>query len=576
MKRIWMRGVLVLAVGALLALTMGTQKSDRTEKIGGHDAVANEVLVKFGDASPQDIEAIKTRGGIVHAKKIGGIGAYRFRSGDKGVEALIGLFAGDPAVEYVEPNYILYADETPNDPRYGELWGMGTIHAPDAWSMCSDADVVTVGVVDTGVDYTHPDLAANIWSAPPGGFYVKIGDSTMLCPAGAHGYNAIRGTFDPKDDNDHGTHVSGTIGAVGNNGIGVAGIGWKASIMGLKFLNSRGSGDTADAVDAIEFAIQAKIAGAANLRVLSNSWGGLTPSRTLLEEIDRAYVHDILFVCSAGNYGRTLRNEYPSTYNVPNILAVAASNENDCLADFSNFGAWSVHLAAPGVNILSTIRRGAYDYHDGTSMAAPHVSGVAALVAARWRSPYQTVDVDHLRGILINSAQVVDVTPPADGSRNIFGNTVTNGRLDAAAAVAMDPAGPGTLFPDFVMRFATASKEAAKGTVAYFDIDLRSYLGYAEEQLRFEKECCGPLFPTFSDVTDNPNPADGDFVYPLIVSLGAGEQKTIRMRVQVPSSVKGGASYRFTIRAVDYDDTDATGPFLYHNDTTYLVVPAQR
>jgi subtilisin family serine protease len=566
MKRIWLKGTLVCAIGALLALTMGAQKDDHTEKIGGHDAVANEVLIKFRDASLQDIEVAKMRGGIVHAKKIGGIGVYRFRSGDKGVATLIELFAGDPGVEYVEPNYILHADGTPADPLYSQLWGMEMIDAPSAWDVWTDSTAVTVGVVDTGVDYTHPDLAANVWSAPFD-FTVEIGGSIKTCPAGKHGYNAIRETFDPKDDNDHGTHVSGTIGAVGNNGVGVAGVNWKASIMGLKFLNSQGSGDTADAVDAIEFAIQAKIAGAANVRVLSNSWSGGRPSRTLLEEIERAYANDILFVCSAGNYGRVLRNEYPSTYSVPNIIAVAASNENDCLADFSNFGAWSVHLAAPGVNVLSTVRRAGYDVYDGTSMAAPHVSGVAALVASKTGA-----DVDRLRGILINSAEFVNVAPPGDGTRNIFENTITNGRLNALAAITADPAGPGALFPDFTVRFDAASKDAKKGAVVYIDLALKSYHGYAEGQIWLEKECCGPIFPTFADVTDDPNPPDAAFVYPFVVPLAAGQEKKIRMRVQVPATAKPGASYGFTLRAVDYKETGEAGPCLYHNDTAFVVV----
>jgi len=571
MKRWILGGGFVGLMAFLLVLTVGAQKGDRSEVINGQEAVANEVLVKFRDASLYDIEIAKMRGGIVHAKKIGGIEAYRFSSSAKSVRDLIELYAGNPQVEYVEPNYIVYAHELPNDPRYGELWGMGKIHAPAAWDVTKGSASVTVGVVDTGIDYTHPDLAPNVWTAPFT-FSVTIGGVSKVCPAGKHGYNAIRETFDPMDDNNHGSHVSGTIGAVGDNGVGVTGANWTASLMGLKFLNNRGSGDTADAVDAIEFAIQAKLAGASNVRVLSNSWGGLSTSRALLEEIERAYAHDILFICSAGNYGRVLRNEYPSTYNVPNIIAVAASNENDCLADFSNYGAWSVHLAAPGVRVLSTIRRGAYDSYDGTSMAAPHVSGVAALAASMWQDRGQPIDVDHLRGLLINSAEVVNQIPPADGTRNIFGNTISNGRLDAAGAVLMDPTGLGALFPDFVIRFVEASKEGGRGTEATFDLELKSYFGYVEELLTFEKECCGPLFPTFADLSVHPNPGAGDFVYPLVVPLGSGEQKRIRMRVQIPPTAKAGTSYRFTIRAVDVKDTDAAGPYLYHNDSAYLVV----
>jgi len=582
---------------ALFVLSVAAQKGEGTDMVNGQEAVANEVLVKFRDASFYDIEIAKMRGGIVHAKKIGGIEAYRFKSSLKSVKALVDLYAGDPRVEYVEPNYIVWADRQPNDPLYGNLWGLEKVHAPAAWDGWEPEKPgsrdITVGVVDTGIDYTHPDLAANVWSAPFG-FTATIGGVDVPVKTGDHGYDAISGACNPMDDNNHGSHVSGTIGAVGDNGTGVAGVNWNASLMGLKFLDNRGSGSTADAIDAIEFAIQANIAGAANVRILSNSWGGISTSRALLEEIERAYASNILFVCSAGNWGRVLRNEYPSTYNVPNIVAVAASTPDDRLADFSNYGNWSVHLAAPGVNVLSTVRRGRYGSMDGTSMAAPHVSGVAALVAAWWLKQGVVVDVDHLRGILINSAEVIGGSaaqgaaslaapaakvlakrPPAEPLRPIFGNVISDGRLDAARAVATDPTGPLSLFPDFVMRFQSPEALAARpGDDVYFDLTLTSYFGYGEEELVLDKECCREVWPYFADLSLCPDPGTADFTRgPFSVSLAPGQSKTIRMWVHVPETTTLGASLRFTVNAIDYRGSGETGPCLYHNDTVFVIVP---
>jgi hypothetical protein len=567
----------------LLALTVGAQKGDKIESVGGKPAMAGEVLIKFHDATVEDVELAKLRGGIVHAKKIGGIGAYRFRSGTKTVTALLDLFAGDSKVQYVEPNYILYADDLPNDPYYPNLWGMAKIAAPGAWGLSTGLRDITVGVVDTGVDYTHPDLKNNVWTAPVP-FSVTIGGESMVCPAGAHGYNALRGTFDPKDDNNHGSHVSGTIGAQGNNAVGVVGVNWSASIMGLKFLNSQGSGATSDAVDAIEFAIQAKIAGVANVRVLSNSWGGGFSTESMLEEIRRAYANDILFVCSAGNNGQQNgRNYYPATYNVPNMVVVAASDEADYIAGFSNTGHWSVHLAAPGVNVLSTVRRSSYDYYSGTSMSAPHVSGTAALILSYWAGKGFEVGVDKLRGILINSVDVVDQDPPAGypdtKARNIYDDLISHGRLNVANALAIDPTfEPFPYFPDFVMTFDQQSRDIQrppKGseTETYFDFTLRSLFGYEDDALEVANECCGwtSILRTFADLSVTPNPEPGDFSEKINVPLAAGETKRIRMRVRVLPSASV-TQYRITIHAFDPEGSDASWPYLYHNDTAYLNV----
>jgi subtilisin family serine protease len=335
-------------------------------------------------------------------------------------------------VRYAEPNYILHADVVPNDPQFGQLWGLrntgqvvngtaGTagadIKAEPAWSVTTGSASVVVGVVDTGIDYTHPDLAANVWSNPGG-----IGG----CAAGTHGYNAIRRTCDPMDDNNHGSHVSGTIGAVGNNGVGVAGVNWTTRLMGLKFLGANGSGTTADAITAIDFAVQAKIAGV-NVRVLNNSWGGGGFSQALLDEINKAGANGILFVAAAGNSSANndVSPHYPSSYGTANEIAVAATDQNDGLASFSNYGPRSVDLGAPGTNILSTITGAQYAYFNGTSMATPHVVGAAALILS---APGQSgLTVAQLKSAILTN---VDLLP------SLAGLTATGGRLNVCKAIA--------------------------------------------------------------------------------------------------------------------------------------------
>ena len=237
---------------------------------------------------------------------------------------------------------------------------------------------------------------------------MTIGDVSIVCQAGTHGFNAIARTCDPRDDHNHGTHVSGTIGAAGNNALGVAGVNWIASLMGLKFLDSTGTGTVADAIDAIEFALQAKQAfaatGGANVRILSNSWGGGDFSQALLDQINAANDQEMLFVAAAGNNGlpNDLFPTYPASYNATNVVAVAATTSTDTRAYFSNYGAQSVHPGAPGVNILSTNRDNAYGSSSGTSMAAPHVSGAGALLLS-----HCLLDTAQLKATLLDSVDPV-------------------------------------------------------------------------------------------------------------------------------------------------------------------------
>jgi subtilisin family serine protease len=435
--------------------------------------VPGEVIVRVrGGATQQAIEQIDADANADGDQQIADIGDSQIRklSVRSTVESAIRNLSGNSWVEYAEPNYILHANLAPNDPRYGELWGMkntgqviggvagkpgADISAESAWNTTTGTAAVIVGVVDTGVDYSHPDLAANIWNNPGG-----VGG----CPAGTHGYNAITKTCDPRDDHYHGTHCSGTIGAVGNNALGVVGVNWTTRIMGLKFLDSSGSGTTADAITAIDFAVQAKIAGQ-NVRVLSNSWGGGGFSQALMDEINKANANDILFVAAAGNASANndVTPNYPSNYNTANMVAVAATDNTDALAYFSNYGRTTVHLGAPGLDILSTQPGGLYQYLSGTSMATPHVAGTAALVLAA----KPTLNTASLKAAILNN---VDPIP------SLSGITVTGGRLNAAKAVGSTPPPPPG--PDFSLSASPASQTVIQGASTSYTVTITRTGGF--------------------------------------------------------------------------------------------------
>jgi subtilisin family serine protease len=328
-------------------------------------------------------------------------------------------------VASAEPNYVVHANLIPDDPLWPQLYGMVRISAPDAWDITTGSTANVVGVVDTGINYDHQDLADNVWSAPSD-FTVTIGGLAITCAAGTHGFNAITGTCDPFDDNGHGTHVSGTAGAVGNNGVGVVGVNWTASIMASKFLNASGSGTIADAIDAIDFTIQAKtiLGEGANVRVLSNSWGGGGFSKALYDEIVSTRDNDMLFVAAAGGSGQDqdLQPFYPGSYDVENVIAVLGTTQSDERASFSNWGRNTVHLGAPAVNILSTSRTGGYVTFSGNSMATPHVSGAAALVLSAC-----DLDTLTLKQVLLDNVDPIEALGPL---------TVSGGRLNVYQAVA--------------------------------------------------------------------------------------------------------------------------------------------
>ena len=459
-------------------------------------SVPGEVLVKIQAGTSTDaITSIQLSADIDDSRRLTTVKSgtiFRMHSRSLNAESLTSTLLKNPSVLYAEPNYIVHAISTPNDPSYSLLWGLkntgqtilGTpgaagadIHAEAAWGVTTGSASIVVGVVDTGVDYTHPDLAANIWSNPGG-------KGNAACAAGTHGFNAITLTCDPLDDHYHGTHVSGTIGAVGNNSVGVVGVNWTTSIMALKFLDFSGSGTTAGAIAAIDFAVQAKIDGV-NVRVLSNSWGGGAFSKALFDEINKANDNDILFVAAAGNDGvsNDFIPHYPAGYATANMISVAATDNFDGLAYFSDYGPTTVHLGAPGVNVYSCAPGGSYQYLSGTSMATPHVSGVAALVLAQ--TPGLTTA--QVKSAILNNTDPIP---------SLAGATITGGRLNAARALGIPPG------PDFTITVSPSVRSVVQGGTTAYNVTITPSNGFAGSV-----DLAVTGLPTGASGTFNPTPA---------------------------------------------------------------------
>ncbi len=285
----------------------------------------------------------------------------------------------DPGVEWAEPNYIYKLLAQPNDPHFPLLWGMedssgGDIDAPEAWAIETGNPNVVVAVLDTGIDEQHEDLQQNLWVNPgeiEGDFIDNDGNGYI---DDVHGWNFFDNSSSLFDDHGHGTHVSGTIAAVGNNGIGVAGVCWEARIATIKIFNAMGFTNSAAIIEAIAYLKRM------DFRISNNSWGGGAFSQGIRDAI--AALDDHLFVAAAGNDG--LNNDihpfYPSSYDLEQVISVASTSPNDVLSDFSNFGQNTVDLSAPGAAIFSCYPGGDYGYMSGTSMASPHVAGACALL----------------------------------------------------------------------------------------------------------------------------------------------------------------------------------------------------
>ena len=348
----------------------------------------------------------------------------------RGMEALTdsGQFS------FVEPDYVLYATATPNDDAFtdGTLWGLhntgqssgvagADINAEPAWDLSVGSRQVVVAVIDSGTRITHQDLAPNMWQNLSEIAGNGVDDDANGFIDDISGIDAINHSGNPIDETGHGTHVAGTIGALGNGGGRHVGVAWEVQLMALKFLGSS-TGFTSDAITCIEYAI------AQGADIINASWGSSSFSVSLFNTIAVANQAGILFVAAAGNDGvnTDVVGHYPSNFNLPNVISVAALDRTDSLAGFSNFGSSTVDLGAPGVQIYSTHPQSdaAYAFSSGTSMASPHVAGVAALV----KSLFPTINVTDLKARLLSGT----VPIPA-----LAGLSSTGGRVDAHGAMTV-------------------------------------------------------------------------------------------------------------------------------------------
>ena len=403
--------------------------------------VPHEVIVKYRDrVSELDKSQVRSR---VSASRLR---AFRILSGlehqrlpgNITVEQALEKYRQDPDVLYAEPNYIVRATNTPNDTRFSELWGLfntgllgGTpgadIGAVAAWNVTTGSSNVVIAVIDTGIDYNHPDLSANMYRNASECTANGVDDDGNGHVDDCFGINTVNGGSNPMDDYGHGTHVAGTIGSVGNNSTGVVGVNWSVNLMACKFLDAAGFGTTAGAIACLDYVKTMKERGA-NIVATNNSWGGGGYSQALYEAIKSHQQAGILFVAAAGNgnaFGSGINNDqtpfYPCAYDLSNVICVAATTRQDDRAPFSNFGRRTVHIGAPGTEILSTTPNGAYELLDGTSMATPHVTGTAALLKAAdperdWRA---------IRNLILTGGD--DVASLAE--------TITQKRLNAFGAL---------------------------------------------------------------------------------------------------------------------------------------------
>ncbi|MEJ5365507.1 MAG: S8 family serine peptidase [Desulfosoma sp.] len=396
--------------------------------------VPGEILVKFKDGTFARQGDRRTRAALEERRVLQALGLRvdrhwpelgihrgRLEAGVTMEEALQNL-RSRPDVEFAEPNYLRHKLEiVPNDPYYGEQWALEKMGMPLAWEVSTGSEGILLAVVDSGVDFGHEDLAGKIWKNPGEVCGNGWDDDHDGYVDDCYGVNVITGRGDPMDDDGHGTHLAGTAAAVGYNGRGMAGVDWHTKILPIKFLGE-GGGNVADFVEAVSFA------KARGVRVMNMSFGAYSYSEAEKQAI--AGAPNILFVAAAGNerYDNDFHPLYPASYDLPNLISVASSNKSDKLSVFSNYGVQTVHVAAPGENILGTLPGNDYDNLTGTSMSTALVSGLAALIF----SMYPSATPAAVKGRILRTADQNDALQ----------GILSKGRVNAYRALVEPVAGP--------------------------------------------------------------------------------------------------------------------------------------
>ena len=454
-----------LSLSAILGVTVSCGEmienelavSDSVERVAQEAFVPGQLLIKYktanqGSRISQDIlaliqanvvEEIKTEAiSVANARKGVPTGDLLLVESKLGTLEAIERLRNMPEIEYAEPNWIYQHFATSNDPYFtsGQLWGMSAngnqfgSRAATSWAANkTGSSTVYIGIIDEGYMYTHEDLAANAGVNPgeiPGDGIDNDGNGYVDDIYGWDFDGNNSSLFDGTGD-DHGTHVAGTIGGVGGNGIGVAGVVWNVKMIGAKFLGSRG-GTTSNAIKAVDYFTDLKTRHGLNIVATNNSWGGGGYSQALKDAIDRANAAGILFIAAAGNSGTNndATAAYPSGYTSENVIAVASITSTGGLSSFSQYGATTVDIGAPGSGIWSTVPvavgkgknatiGSGYASYNGTSMATPHVTGAAALYA----SLNPGASASQIKNALLSSA-----TP----TPSLQGKVATNGRLNVS------------------------------------------------------------------------------------------------------------------------------------------------
>lgn len=502
--------------------------------IDGHKASSTGVLVRISAAPGKlaDATQMMKAEGLVIAERYAIVpGLMRvvadaprvFGKSSLAIEPLVARLKASGAFEYVEPDWRVQALQLPSDSAFtdGTLWGLRNtgqsggvagidINVVPAWNTTTGSSSVVVGVVDTGVRYTHQDLASNMWVNPdeiPGN---GIDDDDNGFVDDIHGINAISGSGDPDDDNDHGTHVAGTIAASGFDAGQIVGVAYSTKIMALKFLDEQGGGSTSDAIRCIEYAV------AEGVDILNNSWGGGGFSQSLSDAIEAANAAGVLFLAAAGNSSSNndATPSYPANYDIDNVIAVAAIDRSGSLASFSNFGANEVDLGAPGVSILSSTADsdGSYSSFNGTSMATPHVAGVAALLL----SQFPSASIAELRSRLLNT------TMPLASLR---GRVATGGLVDANAALE--------LAADGILELSVSSRPLQIGETQAVGVRVTDLALVTNASVT--GALVGDEDINFLDNGVFPDDMSNDGVYTANLTMPAtGNTATLRVRVSAP------------------------------------------